>query len=318
MNEWTLSIARPPHLHSGETALTRARDQLLALLPAYLAGLYFFGPKVLLLTAVSLAACALGEAGLAALFRRGLTLRDGSFAVTALLLVLGLPVQAPWWAPAVGALAAVLAGQLTGGAGRNWLHPALTGLAVLWLVPGLCPRDALLEALLAGQLPQATPLRIFVGQPVGCIGTASPLLLLLGALYLASRRLLRPCVSLPFGFLALFGFWCFPAAGGRLAFAVDALCTGLLLLTAIYMAGESATSPVHWPGQLVCGVLCGVLTVAGRLLLGFECAHLAALAVGLLTRPLDRLFLPRPARPPRREKTALPPSGTEELPAPEL
>ena len=305
MNE--LQNMRAPLLHSGESALSRARDRLLALLPAWLAGIYFFGPKVLLLTAVSLAACALGEAALAALLRRGLTLTDGSFAVTALLLVLGLPAGVPWWAPAAGALASVLAGQLTGRRGLGRLHPALTGLCVLWFVPGLCPPDAQLEALLAGQLPVTTPLRLFIGQPVGCIGTGSPLLLLLGGLYLASRGLLRPWLTLSFGLTALLGFWCFPAGGGRLPFTAVSLCTGLLVFTGVHLLGQEPTAPLYRPGQLLLGVLLGALTVAGRRLLGVECVQLAALLAGPLAQPLDRLFLPRPARPIRPAGAAQPP-----------
>lgn len=272
-----------PHLTGRESTRGMMADVLIALLPALLfSGIYFFGPRSFLVTAVSVAVCVGAEAAWRALRRERQTVGDLSAVVTGVLLAMTLSVTTPYWVVAIGGLFAIVVVKLLyGGLGKNFMNPALAGRVFLFSFPALINTWAatrtspdLLSALDAvtaatpmatlhqGNLPGTTPLEMLTGIRGGAIGEVSAALVLLGGLYLVVRRVIRPRIPLcMIGTVALLT-WLFPqTSGDRLYWMYYQLTGGGLLLGAFFMATDPVTSPTTGWGQVLYGVGCGALTV---------------------------------------------------------
>ena len=139
-----LLVTSSPHIHSGRTTSRLMADVLIALIPAVLAGFYFFGLRAAILMVVSIASCKIAEFLWCAVRRQPHTLRDCSAAVTGLLLALTLPVSVPYWVPVVGGFFAMIVVKgLGGGLGQNTFNPALAARALLVLLfPAVMTRFA--------------------------------------------------------------------------------------------------------------------------------------------------------------------------------
>ena len=193
-------------------------DVIVALLPALGMAVYLFGPRVLALTLVSVAACVGAEYGYRRLMGLSNTVGDLSACVTGLLLAMSLPVTAPYWAPVLGGVfAIVVVKQFYGGLGRNFMNPALAGRALLRTFPGLMTTwvdafqktplfgavDAVssptpMALLHAGALPDLTLSQLMLGQHGGAMGGAPVFMLLLGGVYLVGRRVISPRIPLSY------------------------------------------------------------------------------------------------------------------------
>ena len=304
----------PPQL--GQAATTRAMmiDVLVALLPALGMAGFFFGARVLVLAAVSVASCVFFEYGYRRLTHQSQTIGDLSACVTGLLLAMGLPASAPYWAPVLGgAFAIVVVKQFYGGLGKNFMNPALAGRMLLATFPMLMTTwtqsmdrlplfgiDAVSAAtpmsyLHEGTLPPQGLAQLLLGQQGGCLGEVSSFMLLLGGVYLLLRRVIS--VRIPAAYLgtaALVAFL-FPGGdSGRLEWTAAQLLSGGLLLGAIFMATDPTTSPVTPRGQVAFGVGCGLLTM----LLRYHSSYPEGVGWALLTMNccvwlLDRAGLPR-------------------------
>ena len=131
----SFAMSASPHIRCGDNTRRIMLDVLIALLPALLAGTILFGPRCLLLTAVSIAAAVLAEALWNKLTRQYQTVGDLSAAVTGLLLALTLPATVPYWMAAVGAVFAIVVVKgAFGGLGQNIFNPALAARALLLLL----------------------------------------------------------------------------------------------------------------------------------------------------------------------------------------
>ena len=108
------------------------RDVLIALAPASMAGIYFFGWRAAVLMAVCIGVAVGSEWACRKLMRRENTIGDLSAVVTGLLLALNLPPGLPFWQAILGTVVAiVIAKQIFGGLGYNPFNPALIGRAFL-------------------------------------------------------------------------------------------------------------------------------------------------------------------------------------------
>ena len=141
-----LTVSVSPHLHDGITTQTIMRDVLIALAPAVIASVVFFGVRALLVEAVCVAVAILCEWAFEKICKRPVTVSDLSAAVTGLLLALNLPSGIPLWQAAFGAFVAiVLVKQMFGGIGYNFANPAITARVIMlvafsgtmtsWVVP---------------------------------------------------------------------------------------------------------------------------------------------------------------------------------------
>ncbi len=308
---------RAPRLRTPSTSLSFMVDVILALLPALGMGIYFFGPRVLVLVALSVGSCVGFEVLYEVMFRRAITVRDLTAVVTGLLLALCLPVTAPYWAPVLGGFfAIVVVKQFYGGFGNNFMNPALAGRMILSTFPALMttwvaalewvPLTATVNVvdtvssatpmsyLHNGELPLESLRELFLGYHGGSIGEVSTVVLLLGGLYLCHRRVVRMVIPAAFlGTVALLTYL-FPQGNDPLLWMGAQLCSGGLMLGAFFMATDCITSPITPRGQLFYGIGCGGLTVLLRYFGAYpDGTGWAILTMNCTVWLMDRLGMPR-------------------------
>lgn len=286
----TLTISSSPHVHSPNSTRRLMFDVCLALVPALIAAIWYFGWRCLTVVMVSVAACVFFEWAYRKIMKKENACADLSAVVTGILLAFVCPPTIPYWVVILGALfAIVLVKQLFGGIGQNIVNPALAARAFLfswplfmntWIRSGVHPAvfsnptSAVLDGLTAatplasmsaGKLPAEDALDLFLGQTGGCIGEVCAAALLLGGVYLLLRRVITLRIPLSYlGTVAVLAFT-FPLGGAnRLDWMLCQLLSGGLMLGALFMATDYTTSPVTHAGQIAYGVGCGVLTLLFR------------------------------------------------------
>ena len=313
---YELTISSSPHVHSPVTTRTIMRDVLIALTPALMGSVYFFGFRALFVTLISMASCVFFEWLWCKLMKKNCKVYDFSACVTGALLAFVCPPTIPYWTIIIGAFFAIIVVKmLFGGIGRNIVNPALAGRAFMfswpvamstWVKVGLVnaanpftnvdivTEATPLAAMHQGQLPNVTILDAFLGNVGGCIGETSALLLLVGFVYLLARKVINARIPLAYiGTVAVLAFL-FPRNGqDNLTWMAYQLCTGGLMLGAIFMATDYVTSPVTKLGQVVFGIGCGVLTIVIRYFGGYnEGVSYAILVMNCFVVLLDRIGRP--------------------------
>ena len=315
---YELTISSSPHAHSPVTTQTIMRDMLIALVPALLGSIYFFGFRALLVTLVSAAACVFFEWGFCKVRKLHCKTYDLSAVVTGVLLAFVCPVTIPYWTIILGDFfAIVLVKMLFGGLGKNIVNPALAGRAFLfswpvlmsnWVKVGfdnaaglLSTADAVtaatpMSAMHQGALPEESILDMFLGNIGGCIGETSALLLIIGFIYLLYRKVIAARIPLAYiGTVAILAFL-FPQGNDRIAWMAAQVFGGGLMLGAIFMATDYVTSPLTKLGQIVYGIGCGVITALVRLFAAApEGVAFSILFMNMFTPLIDRYTRPQPA-----------------------
>ena len=323
---YELTISSSPHAHSTTTTQTVMRDVLIALLPALIGSVYFFGLRALMVTLVSAAACVFFEWGYRKMMKLDNTTWDLSAVVTGVLLAFVCPPTIPYWMIVIGALfAIVLVKQLFGGIGKNFVNPALAGRAFMfswpvamatWVKVGFSNAAPLVGS--ADIVTQATPLSamhqgyfdpalgtikdLFIGNVGGCIGETSAVLLLIGFVYLLVRKVIS--ARIPVAYIATVAVlaFLFPMGNDRLVWTAAQVFGGGLMLGAIFMATDYVTSPITKMGQIIFGVGCGVLTIAIRYFGGYsEGVSYAILIMNLCVVLLDKVGRPKKFGSPKKE-----------------
>ena len=321
---YELTISSSPHVHSKVTTQTIMRDVLIALTPALLGSVYFFGFRALMVTLVSAAACVFFEWAYCKLTKTHCKVYDLSAIVTGVLLAFVCPVTVPYWCIIIGDFfAIVVVKQLFGGVGRNIVNPALAARAFMfswpvimntWVKVGFqnaaglfSTADAVTAAtplapMHQGQLPDSSVLDLFLGNVGGCIGETSALLLLIGFGYLLIRKVVS--LRIPAAFLGTVAVLTllFPMGNDRLVWCGAQLCAGGVMLGALFMATDYVTSPVTKLGQVIFGIGCGVLTVVIRYFGGYnEGVSYAILVMNCCVVLLDRIGRPKKFGAPKKE-----------------
>ena len=322
---YELTISSSPHVHSPVTTQTIMRDVLIALAPALIGSIYFFGFRALMVTLVSAAACVFFEWGYRKIKKLDSTAHDLSAVVTGVLLAFVCPVTIPYWTIILGDFfAIVLVKQLFGGIGKNFVNPALAGRAFMFSWPVLMSTwvkvgfenaagifstaDAVtaatpLAAMHQGQLPtDASVLDAFLGNVGGCFGETSALLLLIGFVYLLWRKVIT--ARIPVAYIATVAIlaFLFPLGNDRLVWAGFQVFGGGLMLGAIFMATDYVTSPVTKLGQIIFGIGCGVITILIRYFGGYsEGVSYAILIMNCCVVLLDKVGRPVKFGAPKKE-----------------
>ena len=321
---YELTISSSPHAHSPVTTQTIMRDVLIALVPALLGSIYFFGFRSLLVTLVSAAACVFFEWGFCKIRKLHCKTYDLSAVVTGVLLAFVCPVTIPYWTIILGDFfAIVLVKMLFGGLGKNIVNPALAGRAFLfswpvlmsnWVKVGfsnaaglLSTADAVtaatpMSAMHQGALPEESILDMFLGNIGGCIGETSALLLIIGFIYLLYRKVITARIPLAYiGTVAILAFL-FPQGNDRIAWMAAQVFGGGLMLGAIFMATDYVTSPLTKLGQIVYGIGCGVITILIRYFGGYsEGVTYAILCMNACAVLLDKIGRPVKFGAPKKE-----------------
>lgn len=321
---YELTISSSPHAHSPVTTQTIMRDVLIALVPALLGSIYFFGFRALLVTLVSAAACVFFEWGFCKVRKLHCKTYDLSAVVTGVLLAFVCPVTIPYWTIILGDFfAIVLVKMLFGGLGKNIVNPALAGRAFLfswpvlmsnWVKVGfdnaaglLSTADAVtaatpMSAMHQGALPEESILDMFLGNIGGCIGETSALLLIIGFVYLLYRKVITARIPLAYiGTVAILAFL-FPQGNDRIAWMAAQVFGGGLMLGAIFMATDYVTSPLTKLGQIVYGIGCGIITILIRYFGGYsEGVTYAILCMNACAVLLDKIGRPVKFGAPKKE-----------------
>jgi electron transport complex protein RnfD len=326
--EIKLKVSSSPHIRYLEDTKSIMLDVIIALLPALAVAAYMFGVRALVLAAVTVAACIFFEWGYRKLLKKSNDVGDLSAVVTGLLLAYCLPVSIPLWIAVIGSFfSIVIVKQLFGGLGKNFMNPALAGRAVLfswpavmtvWVAPlsyrsffTFSMADAVtsatpMSALHMSKLPDnLTLLQNFFGQTGGSMGEISAFALLLGGLYLLARKVISPRIPLSYLLTVAILTLIFPRGNDNLQWMLWNLCSGGLMLGAIFMATDYSTSPVTKKGQLIFGVGCGVLTVLMRYFGAYpESVSYSILVMNACVWLIDRAALPKRfgVRPERKSK----------------
>ena len=321
---YELTISSSPHMHSPVTTQTIMRDVLIALLPAWIASIYFFGPRAFTVAVVSMAACVFFEWLWCRLMKMHCKVYDLSACVTGLLLAFVCPVTIPYWTIILGDLfAIILVKMLFGGLGCNIVNPALAGRAFMfswpvlmstWVKVGfqnaagvLSTADIVTSAtplanMHQGAMPDVSIGQMFLGNVGGCLGETSALLLLVGFAYLLYRKVLTARIPVAYiGTVAVLAFL-FPLGNDRIAWMAAQLFGGGLMLGALFMATDYVTSPVTKLGQIIYGVGCGVITILIRYFGGYnEGVSYAILIMNCCVVLLDRIGRPVKFGAPKKE-----------------
>lgn len=289
-----LFVSMSPHVHSGDSIQKNMYGVLIALIPAFVASLAFYGLGALVVTLTSVLACVFFEWAIAKFIMKndGSSVCDGSAVITGVLLAFNLPSNLPVWIIVIGALFAIGVGKMSfGGLGGNPFNPALVGRVFLllsfpvqmttWPVAGQLASYvdvetaatplAIMKGVLNGapgmsfsQLPDSWSL--FIGNNGGCLGEVSAIALLIGLGYMLCKRIITWHIPVSIiGTVLVFSgimHWVNPSL---YVSPLVQILSGGLLLGAIFMATDYVTSPMSKKGMLIYGVSIGVLTVVIRL-----------------------------------------------------
>ncbi len=310
-------VSSSPHIRAEITTSSIMSDVCIALTPALICSVIFFGMRALFLTVLCIVFCAGFEYLWQKITKRPVTISDGTAFVTGMLLAFNLPVTAPWWITLIGSFVAIIiAKQFFGGVGNNFINPALAGRAFLlaswpvimtkWVEPFstgfFIDHDLVSSATPLGMLKvsetEALPeaLDMFLGNIGGCIGETSALALLLGGIYLVARKVISARIPVTYILTVAVLTFIFPSAGlSNFNSMLVNILSGGLMLGAIFMATDYVTSPITKKGQVIMGLGCGILTFVIRRFGGYpEGVSYSILLMNVATPLIDKWTQPEP------------------------
>jgi len=280
-----LIISPAPHIHGGDSVEKNMYGVIIALVPALLAGLYFFGIGALIVTVVAIVSCMLFEYLIQRfLLKTEVSITDGSAALTGLLLAFNLPSNLPVWMIIIGSLVAIgIAKMSFGGLGNNPFNPALIGRVFLlisfpvemttWPVVDTLSTHYLdaqtgatiLSMIKEGSTTLPSVLDMFLGNIPGSLGESSALALLIGMGYMLIRKIITWHIPVSiFITVIVFSGILYLADPAVYISPLVHLLSGGLMLGAIFMATDYVTSPMNPRGMWIYGVGIGLITVVIR------------------------------------------------------
>lgn len=300
-----LTVASSPHIRGDFKSSRIMFDVMLALVPAMVVGIWMHGFRSLVVTLVSIASCVCLEWLYSVVTKTRNTVIDGSALVTGMLLAMTLPATVPYWLVVVGAAFAIIfVKALCGGLGQNIFNPALSARGFMMLIaPAYMVRFEGIDGVTAATplhhmvmpaLPEESILDMFLGKCPGSIGEISALALLCGGAYLVYRKVIS--VRIPAAYIGSVAVLTlvFSKTDAPIDWMLYSLFSGGLMLGAIFMATDYATSPVTAKGQVIYGIGCGILTVVFRYFGLFpEGVTYAILLMNAIVWIIDRYTAPR-------------------------
>ena len=323
----TLIVSGSPHVH-GDTSVKKIMyGVVIAMVPAILVSVYFFGLDALRVLIVSSLACLFFEWVIQKYLIKGpVTINDGSALVTGILLAFNVPSNLPTWVIVIGAFAAIAIAKMSfGGLGKNPFNPALVGRVFLlisfpvqmtsWPIPrplfaggavtdavtGPTPLGILKEGLKMGKtVPELLPempgyIQELLGNQGGSLGEVSAIALIIGAIYMLGRKIITWHIPVAYliSVLAFTGvlYLIDPALYVNPLFH---LVTGGLILGVFFMATDMVSTPMSGKGMLIFGLGCGVLTVIIRVWGAYpEGVSFAILIMNAFAPLINRGFKPK-------------------------
>ncbi len=297
-----MKVSSNPHIRSKMGTSSIMLSVVIALLPAAGFGIYNFGAGALITILVTVASAVLTEYLFEKVCKKKITIGDYSAVVTGLLLALNLPVSAPWWIGVIGAVFAILVVKmLFGGLGQNFMNPALGARCFLLIsftsIMTNFDCDAYTGATPLADLKNGLDVNILdmvIGRTAGTIGETSMIAIVIGACFLILVGVID--LRIPGSYIVSFViFLClFGGHGLDWAYISAHLAGGGLMLGAFFMATDYVTRPVTKNGQILFGVLLGILTGIFRLFgPSAEGVSYAIILGNLLVPLIEKITLPK-------------------------
>ena len=294
-----LNVSSSPHVRSKDTTRSIMTDVCIAMLPATAFGVFQFGFHALMVLAATILACVLSEYAYEKIMDKPVTISDMSAVVTGMILALNMPADIPVWMPALGGVFAIIVvKQLYGGLGQNFMNPALAARCFLLIsfagkmstftMDGWTGATPLAVLKSGGEVDVAA---MFIGKIPGTIGEVSVIALLIGAAYLVYKKVIS--LRIPVTYILTVAVFVFIFGKQDLNFVAAHICGGGLIFGAFFMATDYVTSPITPRGQIVFGILLGVLTGLFRLFGGSaEGVSYAIIISNMLVPLIEKYTLP--------------------------
>ena len=299
-----LNVSSSPHVRSSVTTRNLMLDVVIAMVPAAAFGVFHFGLHALLVMIVTVAACVASEYVYEKFMNKPITIADMSAVVTGMILALNMPPEIPLWIPALGGIFAIIVvKQLYGGLGQNFMNPALAARCFLLISLALFMNDFSSPAIGFDSVSGATPLAamragntvdlaaLITGQIPGTIGEVSAIALIIGGVYMIARKVISP--KIPLIYIGTTAVFVFLFGGFDINYTLCQVFAGGLIFGAFFMATDYVTSPITPNGQIVYGVVLGVLTGIFRLWgASPEGVSYAIILSNLLVPMIEKVTLP--------------------------
>ena len=302
-------VSLAPHIRSNDTVRKIMLDVIIALVPAMIASVYFFGMRSILLILTCVVACVATEYVTQSALKKTVQIRDLSAVVTGILIALNMPQSFPLWMAAFGSVFSILiVKECFGGIGFNFMNPALAARLVLmasWpkqitgyispelLKQGVTDLDSItyatpLQLIAAGDFANLPQMKdMFIGNIGGVIGETSAIALLIGFVYLVVRKVIS--WEIPVIYVATTAV-CLGILGIPMNIIPYELLAGGLLLGAIFMATDYTTNPINRKGRIIFALGCGILTAIIRVKASLpEGVSYAICLMNLATPLIDKL-----------------------------
>ena len=300
-----LHVSSSPHVRCKDTTQNLMLDVVIAMLPAAAFGVYRFGLYSLAVILATVAACVASEYVYEKFMGKPITVSDCSAVVTGMILALNMPPEIPIWIPMLGGVFAIIVvKQLYGGLGQNFMNPALAARCFLLISFAGLMNNFSSSAIGFNALTGATPLTtmrdgglvnltdLFLGFIPGTIGEVSTLALLIGGAYMIVKKVISP--KIPLVYIGTFAVFVFLFGGFDVNYTLNQVCAGGLVFGAFFMATDYVTSPITPNGQIVYGVILGLLTGVFRLWgASPEGVSYAIILSNLFVPMIERFTLPK-------------------------
>lgn len=304
-------VSLAPHIRANDTVRKIMLDVIIALVPAMIASVYFFGMRSILLILTCVVACVATEYVTQSALKKTVQIRDLSAVVTGILIALNMPQSFPLWMAAFGSVFSILiVKECFGGIGFNFMNPALAARLVLmasWpkqitgyispelLKQGVTDLDSItyatpLQLIAAGDFANLPQMKdMFIGNIGGVIGETSAIALLIGFVYLVVRKVIS--WEIPVIYVATTAV-CLGILGIPMNIIPYELLAGGLLLGAIFMATDYTTNPINRKGRIIFALGCGILTAVIRVKASLpEGVSYAICLMNLATPLIDKLTI---------------------------
>lgn len=310
-----------PHAKKPRTTKNIMIDVCIALIPACVMGVVYFGISALLLILVSLISAVASEFVYYLImgknFKQIATEFDFSSCVTGLLIAMVMGSQTPLYVPVFANVFAIVVVKLIfGGTGKNLVNPAIAGrvfafisftavMASGWILPSISAINggnsydletgatALTPILSSGSLPQLSNLDLFLGTGlVGCIGETCKVALIIGGVYLVIKRIINPLY--PIIYVGVAGLFSVCLNGFDFTYFLPSILSGGLILGAIFMATDYVTTPNTFLGNVIYFAILGLVTTGLRVATGMEVVSFAILLMNLFVPLIDKFVYPKP------------------------
>ena len=295
-------VSSSPHVRSKDTTERIMLYVIIALLPTTLFGIYNFGYRALILILVTIASCVASEWIFNKIVHKKQTINDLSAVVTGLLLALNLPATLPWWEAVLGGVFAIVVVKcMFGGLGQNFMNPALGARCFLLIAFAANMTNFTIDSY-TGATPLAAmrngdpvnTMDMLIGRTAGTIGETSAIAILIGAIFLILMGVID--LRIPASYIITFIVFMllFSGHGADWTYITAQLCGGGLMLGAFFMATDYVTSPITPKGQILYGILLGILTGLFRIFgANAEGVSFAIILSNLLVPMIERITIPK-------------------------